>query len=260
MASLTMWLKAIPSEQRRLRLLLSLAPMYHWACMPSAVIQLMAFLKETQHAALFLALIAAQVGPFRARSELINSLCHHGVHVNVVHAATIVLKSMTTVDSSNLNGHYSLILTHPMDSFLLRMILHRDCFISHTLSQRNIAASRPRSRGAEHPQQVDYPSNCSDSLVLPPTKEEYEVPKLSTYAYGFLQHQIVSLISDDVKLQKELQELIKCFPHSASGATGCPVMVSAFGLEKLVESRFRLLNNSAVVAFSIKCTSSVKVC
>lgn len=259
MATLRTWLANIPSEQRRLRFLLSLAPMYHWACAVSSVVELMAFLKETRHSALFLAQIAAQVGPFCARSELMNSICRCGVHVNVVHAAAIVLKNMTTVDSSNLNGHYSLLLTHPMDSFLLRMILHRDCFVSYTLSQRNLVASRPRSRGAEHPQQVEYPSNCLESLALPPTNEDFEVPKLSPFAYGVLQHQIFSLISDDVKLQNELKGLSSFFPHSSSVANGGPVMVTASGLEKLVESRFCLLNNSAVVAFSIKCTSSVKV-
>ncbi len=259
MATLTMWLKAMPNEKRRLRFLLSLAPMYNWACKPSAVVELMVFLKETQHAALFLALIAAQVGPFRARSELINSLCSCGVQIHIIHAAAVILKNISTVDSSNLNGHYSLLLTHPMDSFLLRMILHRDCFVSYTLSQRHLSASRPRSRGAEHPAQVECPSSCPQSLALPPTNEDFDVPKLTTFAYGVLQHQIFSLISDEIKLENELREL-NCTHQGTSAAIGGPIMVTASGLEKLVETRFQLLNNLPVVAFAIKCTSSIKVC
>jgi hypothetical protein len=261
MANLVMWLQNIPSEERRLRLLLSISPMYHWACLPSAVAQLMTFLKERQHAALFLASVAAQIGPFRARSELVNALCHCGVHVNIVQAAVLLLGSMAQTDSSNLNGHYSLTLTHVMDPFLMRMIIHRDCFIIHTLTQRNLTSLRPRSRGAT-PQNalssVEYPPSCFDTLVVPPTNESMEVPQLSSFAHAILQHQIFSLASDNGRLQRTLQGLSSYLPQSKNAADVAS-MVTAAGLEKLVENQFRLLNNAAVVAFSIKCTSSIKV-
>ena len=259
LATLTLWLQMMPNEQCRLRLLLSAAPMYHWACAPSTVAQLMKFLGETRHAALLLALMAAQIGPFQARSDLINSVCRSGVHLNVIHAATVMLDKMAAVDSSNLNGHYSFILTQPMASFLLRIILHRDTFVCHTLSQRNVAVSRPRSRGAEQPQHVEYPPSCLHTLALPPTNEDYEVPQLSPFAEGVLQNQIFALISDNGKLQSILQGLGSLLPQHTSDVN-CAVMTTASGLEKLVQSRFRLLHNAPVVAFSIKCTSSVKVC
>jgi len=259
MANLVMWLQQMTTEECRLRLLLSMSPMYHWARLPSAVAQLMTFLKERQHAALFLAAVAAQIGPFRARSEFVNSLCNCGVHVNIVHNAVSLLGNMAQIDSSNLNGHYSLTLTHVMDPFLLRMIIHRDCFISHTLTQRN--ALRPRSRGTT-PQNsltsVEYPQSCFDTLVVPPTNEEMEVPQLSSFAYAILQHQIFALVSDKGRMQRALQNLSSFSPQSKNAAD-FNGMVTAAGLENLVENQFRLLNNAAVVAFSIKCTSSVKV-
>ncbi len=260
---LTSWLLSMQCEEHRLRLLLSIVPMYHWASSPAVVAQLITFLKEKVHAALLLAVIAAQVGPFCARSELVNSVCRCGVHLNVIQSAAVTLGTMAKVDSSNLNGRYSLTLTNAMDSFLLRIIIHRDCFVSHTLSQRHLAANRSPSRAEQRTRPassppVEYPPMCLDTLVLPPKNEELEVPQLSSFAYGILQQQILSLISDDSKLQRALQTLNDHFPQNTGAANGASI-VAASGLEKLVESRFCLLNNAAVVAFAIKCTSSVKV-
>ncbi len=264
LASLTAWLQRTHSEERRLRLLLSIVPMYHWAVAPPVVSELMAFLKERLHAALFLSVVAAQVGPFCARSELINAVCRCGVHMNVIQAAAVSLGSMAKTDSSNLNGHYSLKLMNAMDSFLLRAIIHRDCYINHTLSRRHLAANRSRSREAQRPRTssaspVEHPSSCLDTLVLLPCNEEFEVPQLSSFAYEMLQQQILSLISVKGGLESALHGL-NIFAPQNTNATNGAVMVTAAGLEKLVDSQFHLLNSTAVVAFSIKCTSSVKVC
>jgi hypothetical protein len=262
-ATLHAWLQKMRNEACRLAFLLCVVPMYHWAGAPSAVAQLMTFLKEKEHAALLLAAVAAQIGPFCSRSELINSISRSGVSLSVIQSAAVCLGSMARTDSSNLNGQYSLTLTHIMDAFLLRTIIHRDCFVSHTLAQRNHMAVRPRSRGADQHQQSSaavhvYPPRFLDTLVLAPVNEDFEVPQLSSFAYGVLQHQIHSLISHDNNLQRALKGLCNFFPKSTDATNGA-LLVTAAGLEKLVESEFRLLNNPAVVAFSIKCTSSVKV-
>ncbi len=266
LVSLTSWLNDIHSDESRVRFLLSLAPLYHWSSTPSVIAQLMTFLKERQHAALFVAAVAAQIGPFGARSEFINSLCRCGVHLNIIQTAAVSLGSMAKAESSNLNGHYTLTLNHAMDSFLLRCIIHRDCFISYTLSQRSVAANRSQSRGGERPRptstsSVEYHPSSLDSLVLPPsnTMSNEEIPQLSSFAYDILRQQILSLTSDNGKLQRVLQGLSGCFPQHTDASDGT-VMVTASGLEKLVEGEYRLLNNAAVVAFSIKCTSSIKVC
>jgi hypothetical protein len=94
---------------------------------------------------------------------------------------------------------------------------------------------------------------------LLPCNEEFEVPQLSSFAYEMLQQQILSLISVKGGLESALHGL-NIFAPQNTNATNGAVMVTAAGLEKLVDSQFHLLNSTAVVAFSIKCTSSVKVC
>jgi hypothetical protein len=263
LASLTTWLQHIRSEKRRLHFLISIVPMYHWAVAPMVISELMVFFKERLHAALFLAVVAAQIGPFCARSELINAVSRCGVQTNVIHAAAVSLGNMAKTDSSNLNGHYSLTLMHAMDSFLLRAIIHRDCFINFTLSQRNAAENRSRSREAQRPRTssasaVEHHPSCLETLVLPPCNEDFEVPQLSSFAYEVLQHQILSLISGKDSLERSLQGLNNFSPQNANATNGA-VMITAAGLEKLVDGQFHLLNHKAVVAFSIKCTSNVKV-
>jgi hypothetical protein len=165
------------------------------------------------------------------------------------------------MDSSNLNGRFSLMLTRAMDSFVLRAILHRDYLFSYTLSKIHSAENRletPKTRACNALAASDHPLSCLATLALPPASDDIDVPQLSAFAYSVLQNEILALISDNDRLQRTLKSLNTCLPQSSASSN--PDVFSASVLEKLVERKLSLLNSPMVVAFSIKCTNSIKVC